>query len=111
MKATVRQVGQVSVVDLDGNITIGKGDVVLRDTIHRLLDGGHRNILLNLENVPYTDSSGIGELIAGYIRADKESGAVKLLKPSRKFRRVLEVNMLEDVFETFQDEKEAIDSF
>ena len=66
MKATVRQVGKVSVVDLSGKITIGEGDVILRERVSELLEGGNQNILLNLEKVSYMDSAGIGELVACY---------------------------------------------
>ncbi len=111
MKATVRQTGQVSVVDLSGRITIGEGDMVLRERVQELLENGQGQILLNLEKVPYMDSSGIGELVAGYKRAKKKSGTIKLLNASARVRKLLELTRLDGVFETFRDEKEALSSF
>jgi anti-sigma B factor antagonist len=111
MKATVRQIGRVSVVDLSGKITIGEGDVILREKVTELLDGGNQNILLNLEKVGYMDSAGIGELVACYKRAKEKDGTVKLLNPSGKVFDLLQLTKLEEVFETYADEKEALVSF
>ena len=111
MKASVRQIGQISVVDLSGKITIGEGDVVLRERVHELLDGGQHSILLNLEKVSYMDSAGIGELVACYKRAKEKEGTVKLLNPSGKVYDLLQLTKLEEVFETYRDEKEALVSF
>jgi anti-sigma B factor antagonist len=111
MKATVRKIGDVSVVDLSGKITIGEGDVVLRERVSELLDGGKQNILLNLSKVSYMDSAGIGELVACYKRAKEKSGIVKLLNPSGKVYDLLQLTKLEEVFETYKDEKEALVSF
>ena len=86
MKTTVRTVGQVSVVDLSGKITIGEGDVVLRDKVLELLDGGHSKILLSLEKVSYMDSAGIGELVACFKKAREKGGTVKLLEAVREGR-------------------------
>jgi len=111
MKTTVRTVGEVSVVDLSGKITIGEGDIILRDKVHELLEGGHKKILLNLEKVSYMDSAGIGELVACYKRAKEKAGTVKLLNPSGKVFDLLQLTKLEEIFETFNDEKEALVSF
>jgi anti-sigma B factor antagonist len=111
MKATVRQIGKISVVDLSGKITIGEGDVVLRERVSELLDGGNQSLLLNLEKVSYMDSAGIGELVACYKRAKEKDGTVKLLNPSGKVYDLLQLTKLEEVFETFKDEKEALVSF
>jgi anti-sigma B factor antagonist len=111
MKATVRQIDQVCVVDLSGKITIGEGAIVLRKKIRELLESGQRHILLNLEGVAYLDSSGIGELVAGYKCADEKGGAVKLLNPSHRVCDLLQVTRLDEVFATFRDEKEALASF
>lgn len=111
MKASVRNIGHVAIVDLSGKITIGEGDIVLRDKVHELLDGGEQSILLNLEKVSYMDSAGIGELVACYKRAKEKSGTVKLLNPSGKVFDLLQLTKLEEVFETFNDEKEALVSF
>lgn len=111
MKATVRQIGPVAVLDLSGKITIGEGDVILRDKVHEILDAGQKNILLNLDKVSYMDSAGIGELVACYKRTKERGGNVKLLKPSGKVSDLLALTKLEEVFETFLDEKEALVSF
>ena len=111
MKATVRQVGKVSVVDLSGKITIGEGDVILRERVSELLEGGNQNILLNLEKVSYMDSAGIGELVACYKRAKEKDGTVKLLNPTVKVFDLLQLTKLEEVFETFKDEREALGSY
>jgi len=111
MKTTVRTVGQVAVVDLSGKITIGEGDVVLRDKVLELLDGGHSKILLSLEKVSYMDSAGIGELVACFKKAREKGGTVKLLKPSGKVEDLLQLTKLWEVFEIFDEEKAAVDSF
>lgn len=111
MKTAVRQSGDVAVVDLSGKITIGEGDVVLRDRVHALLEEGKRRILLNLEKVSYMDSAGIGELVACYKRAREKGGTVKLLRPSGKVQDLLQLTKLEEVFETFDNENEAVASF
>lgn len=111
MKATVRDIGKVAVLDLSGKITIGEGDVVLREKVTELLDAGRLHVLLNLGKVSYMDSAGIGELVACYKRAKEKSGTVKLLNPTGKVYDLLQLTKLEEVFETFADEKEALVSF
>jgi anti-sigma B factor antagonist len=111
MKATVRQVGQVAIVDINGKITIGEGDMVLRDRVVELLEKGHNAIVLNLEKVTYMDSAGIGELVACYKRAKEKGGNVKLLNPSGKVLDLLTLTKLEEVFETYRQEQEAVGSF
>jgi anti-sigma B factor antagonist len=111
MKASLRQMGNVAIVDLSGKITIGEGDVVLKDKVHELLDAGKSQILLNLEKITYMDSAGIGELVACYKRAREKGGTVRLLKPSGKVYDLLQLTKLEEVFDTFRDEAEALKSF
>ena len=111
MKATIRKLGKVSVVDINGKITIGEGDVLLREKVNELLDAGENRIVLNLEKVKYMDSAGIGELVACYKRAKEKDGTVKLLNPSGKVYDLLQLTKLEEVFETYRDEKEALVSF
>lgn len=111
MKTTVRTVGQVSVVELSGKITIGEGDVVLRDKVLELLNAGNSKILLSLEKVSYMDSAGIGELVACFKKAREKGGTVKLLKPSGKVEDLLQLTKLWEVFEIFDEEKQAIASF
>ncbi len=111
MKVNIRKEGDVSIVDLSGKITIGEGDVVLRDKVTDLLELDERKILLNLEKVSYMDSAGIGELVACYKRAKERDGTVKLLNPSGKVYDLLQLTKLEEVFETYKDEGEALGSF
>jgi len=111
MKTTVRTVGQVSVVELSGKITIGEGDVELRDKVVELQGAGNSKILLSLEKVSYMDSAGIGELVACFKKAREKGGTVKLLKPSGKVEDLLQLTKLWEVFDIFDDEKKAIESF
>jgi anti-sigma B factor antagonist len=111
MKATTRKLGKVSVVDISGKITIGEGDVQLREKVNELLEAGESRILLNLEKVKYMDSAGIGELVACYKRAKEKEGTVKLLNPSGKVYDLLQLTKLEEVFDTYKDEGEALGSF
>ena len=91
MKVSTREFGAITVVDLSGKITIGEGDVILRNKVHELLDGGNKKLLLNLEKVSYMDSAGIGELVACYKRAIEKEGTVKLLNPSGKVYDLLQL--------------------
>ena len=111
MKTTVRTVGEVSVVDLSGKITIGEGDVILRDKVQEILDAGHKQVVLNLEKVSYMDSAGIGELVAVFKRAREKGGTVKLLRPSGKVEDLLQLTKLWEVFEIFSEESQAVASF
>jgi anti-sigma B factor antagonist len=111
MKVSIRPLGKITVLDLSGKITIGEGDVVLREKVVEVLEGGGKNLLLNLEKVSYMDSAGIGELVACYKRTKEKGGNVKLLKPSGKVADLLTLTKLEEVFETFEDESKALVSF
>lgn len=111
MKVNVRSEGDVSVVDLSGKITIGEGDVVLRETVETLLKEGRSKLVLNLSRISYMDSAGIGELVACYKRSREKGGQLKLLNPSGKVYDLLQLTKLEEIFETFRDEGEAIQSF
>lgn len=111
MRATVRRIGDVAVIDLSGNIPTGVGDSVLRDKVFELLDKGQRHILLNLERVSYMDACGMGELVACYRRVEEKGGTIKLLNASAKVQDLLQLTNLKKVFETFCDEKEALVSF
>ena len=111
MKLNVRQIGHVAVVDLAGKISIGEGDAALREGVFKLLQSDQKQILLNLRKVPYMDSSGIGEMIACYKAVRDKNGTVKLLNPSEKVSDLLQITRLEEVFETYRNEKEALRSF
>ena len=111
MKLDVREQQSVTIVDLDGNLTIGGGDVMLRNLTVQLLQNDRKQIVLNMAGVAYMDSAGIGELVACYKRAKEKDGTVKLLNPSGKVYDLLQLTKLEDVFDTFKNEQEAINSF
>ncbi len=106
-----RQAGDVTILDLGGKITIGEGSVALRNTIRRLLGEGNKTLLLNLADVGYIDSSGIGELVSSFSAVNKEGGKLKLLNLTQKIQDLLAITKLLTVFETFEDEGEALASF
>ncbi len=111
MKATVRDAGNVRIIDLRGKMTLGGGDVVVRDLVSRLLKEGHKQVLLNLSNVDYIDSAGIGELVACKKRAAALGGDVRLLMPSAGVYKVLSIVSLHLIFQIFDEEAKAIGSF
>ena len=111
MKATSRQVEGVSVVDMSGRITLGEGSVVLRDTIRDLIGKGQKKILLNLGDVTYIDSSGIGELVSAFTAVRREGGELKLLNLTKKVHDLLQITKLYTVFDIKDDEAAAIKAF
>jgi anti-sigma B factor antagonist len=111
LKATWRDAGAVAVVDLSGRITLGDGSALLRKTIRGLLDEGRARILLNLGDVDYIDSSGIGELVSGFSTVKGRGGQLKLLNLSKRVRDLLQLTKLYTVFDVFTDESTAIRSF
>ncbi|MEZ5347173.1 MAG: STAS domain-containing protein [Pyrinomonadaceae bacterium] len=106
-----RQAGDVTILDMSGKVTIGEGSVALRNTIRKLLGEGKKNILLNLGEVGYIDSSGIGELVSSFTAVNKESGSLKLLNLTQKIQDLLAITKLLTVFDTFDDEGEALASY
>ncbi len=106
-----RQAGDVTILDLDGKVTIGEGSVALRSAIRRLLGEGKNKILLNLGSVGYVDSSGIGELVSSFTAVNKEGGTLKLLKLTQKIQDLLAITKLLTVFDVFDDEESALSSF
>ncbi len=111
MKASNRQVGGVTVVDLSGRITLGEGSVVLRDTVRDLVAKDQKKILLNLGDVTYIDSSGIGELVSAFTTVRNQGGDLKLLKLTKKVHDLLQITKLYTVFDVKDDEAAAIQSF
>ena len=111
MKASNRQVDGVTVVDMSGRITLGEGSVVLRDTIRDLIGKGQKKILLNLGDVTYIDSSGIGELVSAFTAVRREGGELKLLNLTKKVHDLLQITKLYTVFDIKDDEATAIKSF
>ena len=111
MKAVTRQVNSVSVVDLSGRITLGEGCSQLRELIRDLLAKGQKNILLNLGEVTYIDSSGIGELVSGFTAVSNQGGHLKLLNLTKKVHDLLQITKLLTVFDVHDDEAKAVASF
>jgi len=106
-----RRVGDVTILDLNGKLTIGDGAEVLRDTVASVVFQEERKILLNLAGVPYMDSGGLGELVRCSWVASKGSGAVKLVNMTSKITDLLAITKLSNVFDTFDSESEALASF
>jgi anti-sigma B factor antagonist len=111
MEINKRQVNDVSILDLDGKLTIGSGDVRLRGTLLDELNDGHLKIVLNLKDVKVIDSSGLGELIRSKATAASKGGEIKLLHVNLKARKLLTMAQLVGVFEMFDDEEMAVASF
>jgi anti-sigma B factor antagonist len=111
MKASTRQVDGITIVDLSGRITLGEGSVVLRDTIKDLLSKGQKKILLNLGDVSYIDSSGIGELVSAFTSVRNQGGELKLLNLTKKVHDLLQITKLYTVFDVKDDEATAIGAF
>jgi anti-sigma B factor antagonist len=101
----------VVILDIDGKILLGEGDVQLREAIRRLLQSGARKILLNLANVPYMDSAGLGELVRAYTTVRREGGELKLLNLTARIQDLLTITKLISVFESFDSEEAALKSF
>jgi anti-sigma B factor antagonist len=106
-----RQAGDITILDLSGKITIGEGSVQLREAIRKLLEESKKKLLLNLGEVAYVDSSGIGELVSSYTTANNQGGQLKLLNLTKKIQDLLMITKLLTVFETFDNEKAALESF
>ncbi len=111
MKASSRQINGVTVVDMSGRITLGEGSVILRDTIRDLLSKGQKKILLNLGDVTYIDSSGIGELVSAFTSVRNQGGELKLLNLTKKVHDLLQITKLYTVFDIKDDEAVAVGSF
>jgi anti-sigma B factor antagonist len=106
-----RFVGDVLVLDLNGRIILGEEVVLLRDTIRKLVAEGKKNILLNIADVTYIDSSGIMELVSAFMAPRNAGGTLKLLSPTKKVQDLLQLTKLYTVFDVFSDEKNGIESF
>jgi len=111
MKTSNRQVDGVTIVDCSGRITLGEGSVILRDSVRELLGKGNKKILLNLGDVNYIDSSGIGELVSAYTTVKNQGGELKLLNLTKKVHDLLKITKLYTVFDVKDDEAAAVKSF
>ena len=111
MKSMTRQVNGITIVDLSGRITLGEGSVVLRDMVRDLVTKGQRKILLNLGDVTYIDSSGIGELVSAFTTVRNQGGELKLLNLTKKVHDLLQITKLYTVFDIKDDEATAVAAF
>ena len=111
MTATTRQIGSVTIVDISGRIVLGEESAALRELVCNLLDKGHRQILLNLGDVHYIDSSGLGSLVSAFTSVRKQNGELKLLNLTNKVHDVLQIAKLYTVFDITNDETEGVKSF
>jgi anti-sigma B factor antagonist len=108
---TSRDDGPITLVDLSGRISLGEGSALIRKTIRDLLDSGRLRIILNLGDVNYIDSSGIGELVSGFTAVRARGGELKLLNLTKKVHDLLQITKLFTVFDVYSDERTAVSSF
>ncbi len=111
MKISTRQVDGVTILDCSGRITLGEGSIVLRDAIREILSKGNKKILVNLGDVNYIDSSGIGELVSAFTTVKNQGGELKLLNLTKKVHDLLQITKLYTVFDVKDDEAAAVKSF
>lgn len=111
LKVKTREVDGVSIMDLSGRITLGEGSVTLRDAVRDVLNKGSNRILLNLADVDYIDSSGLGELVSAYTAVKNKGGEMKLLSLTKKVKDLLQITKLYTVFDVMDDEAAAVSSF
>ena len=111
MQIEERSAGDVTVLDLKGKMTLGEGDELLRDKINSLIQQGRRKIVLNLEDVPYIDSAGLGEIVRTYTTISRQGGSLKLLNLTKRITDLLSITKLLTVFDTYDSEADAVRSF
>jgi len=111
MKIENRIVGEVQLLDCSGKITLGEGTMAIRNTVREVLKNGGKKIVLNLADVNYIDSSGIGELVSSFTTVTNQGGQLKLLNLTKKIHELLAITKLLTVFQTFDDEQAAVGSF
>ncbi len=111
MKIEDRLVNNVTILDVSGKITIGEGSIEVRNKVRSLLEAGKKDILLNLGDVSYVDSSGIGELVSCYTTVTNQGGQLKLLNLTKKMQELLAITKLLTVFDTYNDEGAALSSY
>jgi anti-sigma B factor antagonist len=111
MQIDERNVGDVIILDLKGKVTLGQGDELLKDKVNSLVNQGHKKIVLNLADVPYVDSAGLGEIVRTYTTVSRQGGSLKLLNLTKRITDLLAITKLLTVFETFEVEGDAIKSF
>src|SRR5437016_8757512 len=111
MQIQERAVGDVMILDLKGKVTLGEGDELLKDKVNSMVNQGHKKIVLNLADVPYIDSAGLGEIVRTYTTVSRQGGSLKLLNLTKRITDLLSITKLLTVFETFDAEADAVKSF
>jgi anti-sigma B factor antagonist len=111
MQIHQRSVGDVTIIDLNGKMTLGEGDELLRDKVNSLIAQGQKKLVLNLADVPYIDSAGLGEIVRTYTTVSRQGGVLKLLALTKRIQDLLAITKLLTIFETFDTEDEALKSF
>jgi anti-sigma B factor antagonist len=111
MQTASRQIGDISVVDVRGRITVGEGNIMLREVVTGLVENGKKRILLNLQGVEYVDSGGLGELVRTHTTLQKEGGQLKMVNVNQRVQELLKVTSLHKVFDIYKDEASAVQSF
>jgi len=111
MEIAERKVSDVTILDLSGKMTLGEGDEMLKTTINNLLAAGVKKLVLNLENVPYIDSAGLGEVVRTHTTVSRQGGSLKLLNLTKRIEDLLSITKLLTVFDTYDSEADAIKSF
>jgi anti-sigma B factor antagonist len=106
-----RPIGDVMVLDLKGRVTLGEGDELLKDKVNSLINQGQKKLVLNLAEVPYIDSAGLGEIVRTYTTVSRQGGSLKLLSLTKRITDLLSITKLLTVFETFESEQDAVKSF
>jgi anti-sigma B factor antagonist len=106
-----RVLGDVMVLDLRGRVTLGDGDELLRDKVNSLVNQGRKKLLLNLAEVPYIDSAGLGQIVRTYTTVSRQGGHLKLVNLTKRIADLLSITKLLTVFETFDSEEDAVKSF
>ena len=111
MEIAERVIGDVTLLDLKGKMTLGEGDELLKDKVNSLLGEGRKKLVLNLEGVPYIDSAGLGEIVRTYTTVNRQGGNLKLLNLTKRIEDLLSITKLLTVFETYDSEADAVKSF
>jgi anti-sigma B factor antagonist len=111
LSTKVRRVGDVAIVDLNGKVTLGDSTGILRDELKSLMAQGNKNIVLNMADVTYVDSAGLGELVGAYTTATNQGGSLKLLNLQGKMKDLMQITKLYTIFQSFDDEQAAVSSF
>jgi len=110
-KVSTREIGDVTVIDMDGRITLGEGSSLLRDLIKEKLASGHRKIVMNLSGINYIDSTGLGELVSGYRLIKSQGGELRLLNLNKKVSDLLQITKLYAIFDIYTNETQAVSGF